>query len=142
MYPEQVCGIVCGMCPKSVARDSAAIEHINRVNLESRILVEIGNGEEEFHRGDFQTRLFAHLAAHSVLAGLKTVGEASGEIQRAFGGLFRPTDHTPFAPLILYQSHCGSRGVEIISEAAVLAMFGLTVMFNKTRRPAFRAKTK
>ena len=70
--PEKFPGIVGGTGTFG-GEDVAAVEHVDGMYQKTRVFILVGDGEEELHTVNIQTRLFLDLADDTFLAGLEHV---------------------------------------------------------------------
>lgn len=106
------------------------------MHLEARIVINIGQGEEEAHRLDTTAGLFCHLAAATVFNAFAGVDKATRKVEGAARRVGRAPADKESVSDIEDDSHCGSRRVVIIGEAACPATLRLEIVDLKAGRTA------
>ena len=137
-HEEEVGGVVHGGVVERVL-DLAAEEHVERMDREAGVHVEVGQGEEVVRAYDVEPRLFPHLAGHSLFPRFVQVDEASGQVERTFGGFFGPAAHQQLVPAVDDEGYRGRGGIEIVDKPAVGTLFGLFVVYPEAGRAALGA---
>ena len=65
----------------------AEIEHVERVDVDATITIDIGQREKILRRSDFKPSFLHHLAAYALLRGLANLGESTWQIECTLGWL-------------------------------------------------------
>ncbi len=110
--------------------------------FETRIYINIRNGEKVLQPAHLQARLLLHLAAHRIFGRLKQIGKPARQIQRPFGRLLPPTRHQNLVPIVFDHRHHGGKRIKIIHKPALQAFFRFLVVDHKSFRATFRAVRK
>ena len=106
------------------------------MHLEARIVINIGQGEEEAHRLDTAAGFFGHLATATVFDALTGVDKTARKVEGAARGVScAPAGKEP-AFGIEDDCHRGSRCVVIIGETTFPATLRLEIVDLKAGRTA------
>ena len=109
----------------------AEVEHIEGMNLEAAIHIQIRDGEKVAAGGDFQSGLFADFAARGLLARLVHIDEAAREVERPLRRVFLAAHEEQLAGSVADEAGDGRRRIEVIDETTRAAFFRLEVVGNK-----------
>ena len=128
--PETFRGVVGGMY-FHVAFYTAKIEHVERVDIDAGIAVDIWNAEEIFNILYVYVCLFFYLTPDAFLSCFIHVTKTAWKVESAFCRLFRTLYHKEFIFLVDDKCRCGGTGICIIHKSTVLAQFAFLVVYNK-----------
>jgi DNA topoisomerase I len=116
------------------------IEHIQGMNQEVGIEIEVRDAELIVHPDYFQARFFLYFSSHAFFTGFIHIYESAWQVEGAFGWLVFSANHQKFFFLVENEGYCGTAGIQIVGESAVLAFFTLEVVDLEMLRAANRAK--
>ena len=119
--------------------DLAAEEGIKGGDVEVGVAILVGEAEEIFGFVDDESRFLLHLAPYALLEGLANIAEASGEVERAFGWFLLARQHEQLPLIVDDEGCCGSRGIRIVFESAVLAFLTFEVLLVEMLASTHRA---
>ena len=91
-YPQAVCGIV-GSLYLTIVGDMDQEVHINGVDAETTIHIDIGTGIEIFHVINIKACLLFDLTPHTFLCRLIHIHETAWQVKGALGWFFGTTHH-------------------------------------------------
>lgn len=139
--PAEGSGIVGGEGGSFIGH-LAAEEAVGCVDHKARIFVAVGQGEEEFHIGNFQSRFLAHLAATAVGEGFAWVHETARQVECSLRGWQCAAHNEKFAPLVLNQSNGGGGRIVVIRKSTMGTALAAGIVFGKGFAAADGAKAE
>ncbi len=137
-HPEAVGHVVLGMDVRGVGH-CAAEKHVEGVDHEAGVFIEVGEGKEVVGADDRESCLLAHFAGHAFFARLLHVDESSRQVECSLGRAFATSAHEQFTSFVEDESHGGRAGIEVVGESAVGAMLGLGIVHLEACRAAHGA---
>ena len=116
------------------------IEHIKGMNQEVGIEIEVRDAELIVCPDYLQTRFFLYFSSHAFFTGFIHIYESARQVEGAFDRFVFSANHQKFFFLVENEGYCGTAGIQIVGESAVLAFFTLEVVDLEMLRTANRAK--
>ena len=112
------------------------VEHVEGMDHEAGIEIEVRNAELIVHLDGIKASFFFYLTCHGLFAGFVHIDKTARQIEHVFSWLVLAANYQQLILLVEDEGNGGAARVEIIGEAAVLALLALDVVDLEIRRAA------
>lgn len=101
------------------------------MNQEVGIEIEVRDAELIVCPDYFQARFFLYFSSHAFFTGFIHIYESAWQVEGAFGWFVFSANHQKFFFLVENEGYCGTAGIQIVGESAVLAFLLLKLLISK-----------
>lgn len=134
------CSCIIGGAGMGKIGHVAEVEHVEGMNLEAAVHIQIRDGKKVAAGGDFQSGLLADFAACGLFASLVHIDKAAREVERPLRRVFLAAHKEQLTGSVADETGDSRRRIEVIDETARAAFFRFKIMGDEVGRAATGAE--